>query len=60
MSIHTTAYAIELFWGRADLVLAAADAISVAIPANAAFVGDWGNQAVLSLGAHKRHGRGIC
>ena len=61
MGIHAAAYAIKLFWGFAELILAAADAVRAAIPANAAFVSDRNNQTVLRLIAPKRHGqRGTC
>lgn len=61
MGIHAAAYAIKLFWGFAELILAAADTVRVAIPANAAFVSDRNSQVVLRLIAPKRHGqRGTC
>ena len=61
MGIHAAAYAIKLFWGFAELILAAADTVRVAIPSNAAFVSDRNSQAVLRLIAPKRHGqRGTC
>jgi hypothetical protein len=58
MGIHAAAYAIKLFWGFAELILAAADTVRVAIPANAAFVSDRNSQAVLRLIAPKQ--RGTC
>lgn len=56
MGIRTTAGAIKLFGSFAELVLAVTYAISVAIPANAAFVSDKDNKTILRLIAPKRHG----
>ena len=57
MGIRTAACAIKLFWGFAKLIQATADAVRIAITANATFVSGWENQAAPSLIAPKGHGQ---
>jgi hypothetical protein len=59
MGIPATAWTIKLFWGgAAEIIFATTYAISVAIPVNAASVGNRNSQTVLRSIAPKRHGMG--
>lgn len=60
MGFHAAACAIKLFGGFAKLIPATADAITIAISADAAFISGWDNQAGDSLIAPGHSRRGIC